>query len=250
MRQFWVVAVAALVLAGAVGYLVVAWPGFRPRHVRVIGNRIVPTAEILARAGVDPHRNVWLQNTGAMARRIESIPYVLTARVHRRPPATVIIDVTERKPFANLRALRDVALVDASLRVLQLGEGSSLPTLAYAGEIALVPGRTVDAESIRTLREILLALRAHDVDATEVSLTAGEVTAILPGGVRVLLGDEIAAPSATALVEPILTRFALLGRPVRVLDLRSPTTPVVTESDAPRPPRVRRERSAALRPRR
>lgn len=230
LRQFWAVALVVLGIAIVAGYLLARWPGFSPHHVRVIGNRVVPTAEILAHADVDFSGNMWLENTGAMASRVERIPYIRTARIYRRPPATITIAVTERSPFANVRSGAQTVLVDRALRVLGVDEDPTLPTLTLDATVSLVPAETLQLREARVLRDTLVGLRARGADVTELAIQNGEVTATLQGGVRVLLGDEGSAGLAVPLVEPILTRFALLGRPVTVLDLRSPTTPVVTES--------------------
>jgi cell division septal protein FtsQ len=240
LRQFWAVAVVALVVAAIAGYALVSWSGFHPRHVRVVGNRIVPTGEILAQARVDLGSNMWLANTGAMASRIQRIPYILSARVYRRPPATITIAVTERTPFANMTSDGASALVDRTLRVLALDEDPGLPTLMLDRRVRFVPGTTVHQDAARALLDTLTALREHGADATTVALDNGDVVATLQGHVQILLGDEASAAQATSLVEPILTRFALLGRPVRLLDLRSPNAPVVTESE---PVRVRRPKA-------
>ncbi len=213
-----------------VGYLLMSWPGFAPKHVRVIGNHIVSAQEILERARINPRANVWLQNTGAVARRIEAIPYVLTAHVHRRLPAGVTIVVTERHPFAVVQSGEEVATVDRSLRVLETGASdAALPVLVVARGMDLTAGQFLRAPSAFALRAAVLSLRAHGVSVQRVVDDRGDVDATLPGGIFVLLGDETNVANAVPLVEPILTRFALLGRFVGTLDLRSPTTPVVTE---------------------
>jgi hypothetical protein len=79
------------------------------------------------------------------------------------------------------------------------------------------------------MRGDLASLHAHDVSVQELDDDAGDVSVVLSSGVRVRLGDESNARTAIPLIEPILTRFALLGRFVKELDLRSPSTPVVTE---------------------
>ncbi|HUY42092.1 MAG TPA: FtsQ-type POTRA domain-containing protein [Candidatus Dormibacteraeota bacterium] len=236
LRPFWFVGTAALLVAVAAGYFLMSWPGFRAKHVRVIGNSVVPAQEILARARIEPHGNVWLQNTAAVARRIETIPYVLTARVHRLPPADVTIVVTERRPLAIVQSGGEMATVDLSLRVLETGASdAALPVLVVAPGVDLRAGKFVRAPSALALRTALLSLRAHGVSVQRLLDDRGDVDALLPGGVRVLLGDETNVAGAVALVEPILTRFALLGRFVGTLDLRSPTTPVVTERGSARP---------------
>lgn len=234
LRPFWFVGSAILLVAIVAGYFIVAWPGFRVRSVRVTGNLVVPTAQILARAQIDRRRNVWLQSAGAMARRIEKIPYILVAHVHRRLPADVTISVTERTPFAVLRSGGQSALVDASMRVLDddTSNASTLPVISLSTAVPLVPGAFLTQPDAVAMRSALLSLRAHGVSVEELDDDAGDVRAVLSGGVRVLLGDEANANQAIPLVAPILTRFTLLGRYVGTLDLRSPTTPVVTERGA------------------
>lgn len=231
LKPFWFVGSAVLLVAVVAGYLLVSWPGFRARGVRVTGNAIVPAAEILAQARVDRRHNLWLENAGAMARRIERIPYILTAHVHRTLPASVTIAVTERRPFAVVESGGQSALVDSTLRVLEIDVETSgaLPTIALSPPIPLAPAAFLTAPDAVAMRGALVSLRAHDVSVQRLEDDDGDVTAVLSGGVRVLLGDEANADKAIPLVDPILTRFALLGRFVGMLDLRSPTTPVVTE---------------------
>ncbi len=242
LRPFWMLFLVALVFAVAIGYFAASWPGFRPKHVRVVGNVVVPTEEILAQARIDPRGNVWLENAGAIARRVDEIPYVRSAHVRRQPPGDVTITIVERRPFAVVRSGAEGALVDPSLRVLETGgdAGGALPLLVLEPGIDFVPGRFLMQSSARALRETLLALRTDGVDVSELDDESGDVSALLPGDVRVLLGDEAAATKAAPLVEPILTRFALLGRSVQVLDLRSPTTPVVTARASESGPAPRR----------
>ncbi len=234
LRPFWFVGAALLVAAVVAGYFAASWPGFDARRVRVTGNTVVPAREIVAAAAIDSRSNIWLQSSGAMERRIDRIPYILSAAVHRRPPAQVTIVVRERHPFAVVRSGVQSALVDPHLRVLVGGEAPQLPVFVIRPGIALVPGRFLRESSAAALRGVFLALRAHGIDAEELSDTDGDVSAVLPGGIDVLLGDELTAARATPLIEPILTRFALLGRFVQTLDLRSPTTPVVTERELPK----------------
>jgi cell division protein FtsQ len=234
LRPFWFVGVALLAVVAAGAYFLITWPGFHPKHVRVTGNHLVSTAEILQRAHVARGRNIWLQSAGAIATRVEAIPYVRTVRVHRIPPADVVIAVTERKPFAVVRSGGESALVDDVLRVLQPAPASTtLPVIAVNPPVALVPGRFLRQQRVAAMRATLISLREHDLNVIEVDDDQGDVTAVLAGGVRVLLGDQNDVGAAIPLVEPILTRFALLGRFVASIDLRSPSTPVVTERRVP-----------------
>ncbi|MEO9170953.1 MAG: FtsQ-type POTRA domain-containing protein, partial [Candidatus Baltobacteraceae bacterium] len=100
LRPFWILAIFIAILSAFAGYFVVTSPVFRPRAISVSSNRIVSRSDIVARAAIAGDRNIWMQNTRAMVSRIETIPYIATAAVHRHLDGTVSIDVTERIPFA------------------------------------------------------------------------------------------------------------------------------------------------------
>ncbi len=246
LRPFWFVGSAALLAAVIAGYFAITWPGFALKHLRVTGNRIVSTSEIVERAQVKRNANVWLQNTGAIARRVAAIPYILSVRVTRVPPADIVITVRERHPLAVLRSGGKSALVDRALRVLQAEpfEPTSLPVFVLKPAVALRPGEFLTQQRIVAMRTALLSLRVHGVAATEIENDGGDVSAKLGNGVHLLLGDEANVTAATPLVEPILTRFALLGRFAATIDLRSPSTPVVTERRNPVRSRAKAKTSA------
>jgi cell division septal protein FtsQ len=242
LRPFWMVAAVGLLVVTSLGYVAARWPGFRLHRLTVVGNAVVPTSEIVADARINRDANIWFQNTGAMARRIAAIPYIENASVHRFPPGSITIVVTERRPFANVRSGARSAVIDRSLRVLELGASKALPTFVVEAGLALVPGSTLEASGTARLRDAYLALAAQGIDATSLYEKSGDTSALLTGGVHVLLGDESDLGKAVPLVEPILARFTLLGRRVRVLDLRAPETPVVTAS-TPAPGHLVRRRS-------
>jgi cell division protein FtsQ len=230
LRPFRVLfAFAALLLAGAIAALV-TWPGFSPRDVVVSGNRIVPTAEILQRAAIAPHVNMWLQDPRAIASRVESIAYVDTASVRRIPPVTMRIAVTERTPFALLRSGSSAAIVDRSLRVLALAatsDPSDLPVLTANSGVPLVVGSSVTDPAVTNLRDDYLAMvDAHVIPVALRLDRYGGLIAVVRGGVQVLLGDGD-LEKKLPLVDPILAQIASKQRRVAAIDLRAPGTPVL-----------------------
>jgi cell division septal protein FtsQ len=217
------------VLAVAAGAFVVAWPGFEPERIEVTGNRIVPRAEILARAAVAGHVNMWLQNTGAMASRVGTIPYVAAVAVYRLPPATVAIAVKERTAFAIVRSDDRAVLVDRDLRVLQVApDDSPLPQFVLKPGIALEPGRFLTEPAAIAMRDDYDAMIAARVVAVQLSFDKfGGLVATVRGGVRILLGDDADLSKKLALVDPILAQVVRKQRHVAAVDLRAPATPVL-----------------------
>ncbi len=231
LRPFWIpIAVVALLLVGGAGFAI-AWPGFEPGPIDVIGNRIVPRADILARAAIAPHVNMWLQSSAAIGRRVEAIPYIAAAHVYRLPPATIVIGVAERTPFAVVRSATQSALVDRDLRVLELDPsvGSALPQFVLVkpsddfelGTFLSTP----DVLAIRDDYDTMIA--AHVVPVRLTFDRFGGLVATMRGGVRVLLGDDAELAKTLPLVDPILAQVVRKQRRVAAVDLRAPATPVI-----------------------
>ncbi len=217
-------------VASALGYEFATWPALRPHGVDVTGNHVVSAAQIVAKAAVEPNANIWLQNTRAMSARIESIPYVLTASVHRRLPAAVSIDVTERTPAAIVVVNGSRAVIDHTLRVLTADDSvqRSLPTFVLRTAPPLKPGMFLNDDVLRHLRDDNDALVAAHVEPTALTTDRfGELIATLHNGVKLLLGDDDDLQKNIPLIEPILAQLERAGRPIAAIDLRAPNTPIV-----------------------
>lgn len=223
------IALVVLALAGGAAFLAL-WPGFVPKHLVVSGNEIVSRGEIVAAAGVSDKINMWLQNPGAIAARIERIPYIATAHVHRIPPTTMSLAVSERKPFAVVHSGSAVVLVDHDLRVLQPAQDDppALPQFVIKSGAALEAGSFLTDPASLAMRDDYDAMIAAHVVPTELSFDRfGGLVADVRGGVRILLGDDNDLAKKLALVDPILAQVVRKERRVAAVDLRAPNTPVV-----------------------
>jgi cell division septal protein FtsQ len=229
LRTFWVpILLLAIVLLGIAAFAV-AWPGFDPKTVAVGGNRIVSRTEIVSRAAIRPNVNMWLQSPGAIARRVEAIPYVRTANVHRIPPSTVAISVTERTPFAVVRSGNASALVDADMRVLAAADAGAAPLqFQLPPGIALDPGAFLTQPSAVALHDDYEALTAAHVVPDELEFDRfGGLVAVVRGGIKIMLGDDADLSKKLPLIDPILAQVVRKQRGVAAVDLRAPGTPVV-----------------------
>ena len=119
------VLLAAIVAFVAVGtaYLIVVSPLLDVDHVRVTGVQHLDAADVAGVAGVRLGAPLLRVDTGAVAARVERMPWVASAKVSRALPGTLRITVTERVPVAWVR--RDDAHV-----VLLASDGTAIADAA------------------------------------------------------------------------------------------------------------------------
>lgn len=228
LRPFWFLMLIVAAALGTGAYYGTTWTGFQAKAVSVSGNKTVPASEILSRAQLSLHDNIWLQNMHTAAARVRAIPYIGEVWIHRSLPAKVQIVVTERKPAAEVQADGDAVLVDETLRVLQPAASSQgFPVIASTTPLPAA-GTTIRDEATRKLfaDETLLA-QGHVIVRRVQFDKYGDLVAEMNGGIKLLLGDDSDLAEKARLVAPILSQVASTGRRIAAIDLRAPKTPVV-----------------------
>lgn len=229
IRPFWIMFALAGILSVAAGVFFTMWSGFDPSHVVVTGNRRVSSREILRVADIPANRSIWLENTKAIAARIRSIPYVGMASIHRLPPASLTIAVSERVPFAVLRSDERSAVVDRELRVLSPAAGDeALPAFVVTVRGSLAPGRFVTAHDALVLRDVYTTMASDGLTPAMLAFDRyGDIIAGIPGGPRLLLGEPDDVGRKVRLINAILAQVVRRQQSISVIDVRAPATPVV-----------------------
>lgn len=105
-RRLRIFLAAAMVvcLAGA-GWLAVQSPLLDVDRVAVRGTDHLSAGEVQRAAGVEHRDALLLVDGGAVARRVERLPWAGEVSVGRRLPGTLVIEVTERRPVAWVRTV-------------------------------------------------------------------------------------------------------------------------------------------------
>jgi cell division protein FtsQ len=190
------------------------------RSVRVSGARQVPRAAVIAAAGIRIGTPLIRVDTGAVARRVEQLTDVQSARVVRSWPDTVVILITGRTAVLAFPAGHGYDLVDRygvvlgwrqkrppGMPVLQ----SALAVAALRGNPAVFAAGTVVRGLPASLRRLVTAVEATGPWA---------VTLLLRGGRTVLWGGAgHAVAKASELVILLRTR-------ARYYDVSDPGTVV------------------------
>lgn len=203
---------------------------FRMKSLDVSGLVRVTRSEVLARAAIDPRANVWLIDRAAVEQRIEAIPYVASAWMHRRLPADVRIVVTERVPASCLRdGERRTFTIDETLRVLERGCAMALlPLYVVHASLPVVPGTFLHDPELLRLQSDARALAAAGKHYRAFTDDAyGRLVATMGDGIAVRFGSDDDLVREQSLIAPILAGLGPRAAAIASLDLRAPTTPVV-----------------------
>jgi cell division protein FtsQ len=171
-----------------------------------------------------------LLNVSAIRDRLLQYGWVRDARISRRMPDTLVIDIVERKPAALWQDKQQLALVDASGVVLDRVPITQMPDLP----LLIGPGANTQAVQLAQLMDGVPTLKPQLASATWV------------GGRRWDLnfqsGETVSLPEGDVAAKTALTKFAnldksagLLGRKVIRFDLRKPGQMTVRLPDVPKP---------------
>lgn len=199
-------------------------------HVEVAGAVHTPYADIVTTGRLADSPQMLDVDTAAVARRIGKLPWVASATAKREWPATVRIDIVERKDVASLPAEGGKwAVSDADGHVLAVVDGrpDAMPSVAGA-ELADAPGAMLGARgrvAMQVAAALPFELRSKTIEL--VVLTDGTVDLAIVGGGVVRLG-EVPAQLSDKLDAAVTVLRTLAPKSIGVLDVRVPRAPVLT----------------------
>jgi cell division protein FtsQ len=174
-----------------------------------------------------------LVDVSAIRRRLLQFGWVKDARVSRRLPDTLVIDIVERRPAALWQNDGQLALIDSDGVVLDRVPVDKMPDLP----LLIGPGANGQADQLSRIMAAVPTLKPQLASATWV------------GGRRWDLsfqsGETVALPEGEDTARTALTKFArvdkssgLLGRGIVRFDLRVPDKMIVRLPRAPGEPIV------------
>jgi cell division protein FtsQ len=126
------VAACSIGVAWAARRHVTSSPRFAVAHVEVAGNERRAADAIVAESGIAPGANVFVVDLDAARARLLADPWIADATLARRLPATVLVQVTERKAAALLVMGGDTLLATADgqpFKRLEAGDPVDLPVV-------------------------------------------------------------------------------------------------------------------------
>ena len=202
--------------------------GFRVKSIDVRGIKQMDPRPVYELAADQKTTAMPLLDVTGIRQRLLEYGWVKDARVSRRFPDTLVIDIVEREPKALWQDEDRLTLIDAEGVVLDRVPVAQMPDLP----LLIGKGANNQAIALDALLNKAPALKAQLVSATWVGERRWDLA--------FQSGETVALPEGTQAAETALTRFAredksagLLGRGYLRFDLRIPGKMTVRLPDVP-----------------
>lgn len=196
--------------------------GFRVKSVDIQGLRRMDPKPVYAIALDQKTTAMPLVDVTAIRERLLGFGWVKDARVSRRFPDTLVIDIVERRPAALWQDDGRLSLIDAEGVVLDRVPVSQMPDLP----LLIGKGANAHAVPLEKLLGVAPAMKAQLVSASWVGQRRWDLS--------FQSGETIALPEGDAAAAAALAKFArmdkssgLLGRGMLRFDLRVPGKMIV-----------------------
>ncbi|HEV7525349.1 MAG TPA: FtsQ-type POTRA domain-containing protein [Acidimicrobiia bacterium] len=215
--------VSSVLSAVGLAFLVVTSPVLDVDHMPVAGALHVSVADVRAAAGVHGHDHLLFVDTGAVARRIERLPWVESASVQRDLPGTLKISIREYTPTAYVRVAGGVVLVASNGHVIARAKAPT-PSAVEVRGVRQAPAigavlAPAEAAGVASRLPAALGLRISAVD-----VSGSGIALILAAGGQIRLGD---ASNLDAKAASALAVLAQLGsQHFSYIDVSTPDRPI------------------------
>jgi cell division protein FtsQ len=187
--------------------------GLSVKHIVVRGRHNTPEPVLREALGVTPGEPILGFSLVAARQRIESLAWVQSAVVERRLPSTVLVVLTEKRPFALWQhdgRFSVIARDGATVTERDIRAYRELPLVVGPG----APSRAAD---LFDALDALPKIASRVVAAVRVGERRWNL--VMKDGTTVELPDDHAKAALERLAE-LDAKYALLDRPLAVVDMR------------------------------
>lgn len=153
----------AAILAGT--YLILSSSLFYVEDFEITGNSHYTDSMVVELSGLQTGKNILFEQDLRKARfELLDSPYIRTAKVSRKLPRTIVIEIEEREEFASVIDGKKNIIVDKEGLVLRISDNAPyLPVISGLTIISSAEGKSLDTEQSYLLTKGLSLLREAEV---------------------------------------------------------------------------------------
>lgn len=230
-RRLVVLALMIVAAAGAAGFVWVRSSDvFTIERLIVSQGRHVTEAELRGAAGSALGSTLLRVDLNTIKQKVMALSYVRDAKLYRRYPDALEVQVVEYVPVAVVQAAggrRWLVADDGHVLEPTAAVPAGMSLVVSQGEVQLRAGGPAGPQIVQVL-PVAALLRdrnvwpaSHPVSKVVVS-TYGEVALVLGGGAQVRLGDPTDLKRKLMVAAEVIDRKSRDGRPLEYVDVRDP----------------------------
>lgn len=168
-----------LVFAGVLASMLT--PLFNVRNIVVEGNKLVSSTDIVNALGTDENSKIFTIDKGLMKKRVETLPYVKSAKIQRRIWGSIVVEIEEAKVSGYIMHEKNAYLFDETGKIVNItGEAmSGVPEIRGCLMTPKSVGEKISVDSGEKLDTILLFASEFDSANITDKMTMLDVSDIL-----------------------------------------------------------------------
>lgn len=164
-------------------------PRFAITEVAVDGTRRLLREEVLAAAGIETGQNIFVLDVAVAERKLVSSPWIKSAKVTRRLPGSVKVEIFEQEPVA-LALLREARFLVSQegepFKQQGIGDPQDLPVITGISTAELKRDRRAE---VARIKDALVLLRDYEELAMGRALPPQEVHLLDSGMANLVVGE-------------------------------------------------------------
>ena len=208
---------------------------FSLSRVIVRGTERLDSDAVIAQSGAPMGLNVFKLDTKGITANLMQHPYIKSVKLQRRFPDVLVINVTERQPWAVLQYIDSFLVIDDSGTIMEVSSTMVYPGCPLASGVNITSfneGSIVTAEDDYVLETLMQMLQALQTDGSigmisEINMTdSNNIRMVSREGVILRLGQGWEIPDKIRWVRALLDDIRAQGYVGGTVDLTSAKAPV------------------------
>lgn len=227
LRYFF--ALAFLLLLLKLVFHLPAYLSLTPNKINIHGTQILSEADVRHSLNLSKEQSWISLDPYELSLQLRNHPWIEKAMVHRSPPQTIDVHVTERVPMAFLKTANNLFLFGRDFRVLkrlELNGSWDLPIIVNRKLTNVVPGDRLHPRDLKRafqLIELLKTDKTLPLDAVSEVIITDPFNIVLiagPDGMRIKFGFENFERKLAALSR-LMPQISENKKRIKYIDLRS-----------------------------
>lgn len=217
---------------------VLSLPIWQVKYIKVTGNEFIPEEKIINYAKIPLGDGTFHIDLDEIKSRFEKVIQIKEVKIKRKLPATIVINVDERRPFAIAIISNATTLIDDDgFIIAKQGLASSIykidiqkyPVVRGINVKSLENGRRLN-EKDRFFIKNALGLLSRFVDIGSLQLDVGnreDITIYIEDIIKVKIGSPTEIERKTRIIQALLSSIQGKWPKVSYIDVRVPDSPVI-----------------------